>query len=96
MSEQVGADLPEARDGVGQLSKDALRSPAAVDRQRAETSLNCVSRRGAAPEPHGTQATGTGQILRRYAVAEALFAFTRSLPPAILARQLDDIRAPSL
>ncbi len=28
MSEQVGADLPEARDGEGQLSKDALRSPA--------------------------------------------------------------------
>ncbi len=28
MSEPVGADLPEARDGEGQLSKDALRSPA--------------------------------------------------------------------
>ncbi len=28
MSEQAGADLPEARDGEGQLSKDALRSPA--------------------------------------------------------------------
>jgi hypothetical protein len=27
MSEPVGADLPEARDGEGQLSKDALRSP---------------------------------------------------------------------
>jgi hypothetical protein len=27
-SEPVGADLPEARDGEGQLSKDALRSPA--------------------------------------------------------------------
>ena len=26
--EPVGADLPEARDGEGQLSKDALRSPA--------------------------------------------------------------------
>ncbi len=29
MSEQAGADLPEARDGEGQLSKDALRSPVA-------------------------------------------------------------------
>ena len=28
MSERAGADLPEARDGEGQLSKDALRSPA--------------------------------------------------------------------
>ncbi|MEE8236394.1 MAG: hypothetical protein V3R53_06345 [Gammaproteobacteria bacterium] len=28
MSEQVGADLPVARDGEGQLSKDALRLPA--------------------------------------------------------------------
>ncbi len=28
MSEPVGADLPEARDGEGQLSKDALRPPA--------------------------------------------------------------------
>ncbi len=28
MSEQAGADLPEAKDGEGQLSKDALRSPA--------------------------------------------------------------------
>ncbi|MCZ6516344.1 MAG: hypothetical protein O6763_02525 [Gammaproteobacteria bacterium] len=28
MSEQAGADLPEARDGEGQLSKDALRAPA--------------------------------------------------------------------
>ncbi len=27
-SEQAGADLPEAKDGEGQLSKDALRSPA--------------------------------------------------------------------
>ncbi len=26
-SEPVGADLPEARDGVGQLSEEALRSP---------------------------------------------------------------------
>ncbi|MCZ6515997.1 MAG: hypothetical protein O6763_00745 [Gammaproteobacteria bacterium] len=31
MSEQVGADLPEARDGEGQLSKDALRAPAPGD-----------------------------------------------------------------
>ena len=30
MSEPVGADLPVARDGEGQLSMDALRSPAAV------------------------------------------------------------------
>ena len=29
MSEPVGADLPEARDGEGQLSMDALRSRAA-------------------------------------------------------------------
>ena len=29
MSEQAGADLPVARDGEGQLSMDALRSPAA-------------------------------------------------------------------
>jgi len=29
MSEPVGADLPEARDGEGQLSNDALRSPPA-------------------------------------------------------------------
>ncbi len=27
MSEQVGADLPEARDGEGQLSMDALGRP---------------------------------------------------------------------
>ncbi len=32
MSEPVGADLPVARDGAGQLSKDALRSPAAGQR----------------------------------------------------------------
>ncbi len=31
MSEPVGADLPVARDGVGQLSKDALRAPAPGD-----------------------------------------------------------------
>ncbi|MEE8236601.1 MAG: hypothetical protein V3R53_07410, partial [Gammaproteobacteria bacterium] len=31
MSEQVGADLPEARDGEGQLSKDALWAPAPGD-----------------------------------------------------------------
>jgi hypothetical protein len=30
MSEPVGADLPEARDGEGQLSKDALRLRAAA------------------------------------------------------------------
>ncbi len=29
MSEPVGADLPVARDGAGQLSKEVLRSPAA-------------------------------------------------------------------
>jgi len=29
MSEPVGADLPGARDGAGQLSKDAFRSPVA-------------------------------------------------------------------
>jgi hypothetical protein len=28
MSEPVGADLPVARDGEGQLNMDALRSPA--------------------------------------------------------------------
>jgi len=31
MSEQAGADLSEARDGEGQLSKDALRAPAPRD-----------------------------------------------------------------
>ncbi len=31
MSEQAGADLPGARDGVGQLSVDALRSAGAGD-----------------------------------------------------------------
>ncbi len=30
MSERAGADLPEARDGEGQLSKDVLRAPAPV------------------------------------------------------------------
>ncbi len=31
MSEPIGADLPVARDGAGQLSMDALRSPAPGD-----------------------------------------------------------------
>ena len=31
MSEPVGADLPEARDGEEQLSKEAMRSHAAGD-----------------------------------------------------------------
>jgi len=39
MSEPAGADLPEARDGEGQLSKDALRAPAP----------------GSAPRMHRTQ-----------------------------------------
>ncbi len=76
MSEQAGADLPVARDGEGQLSMDALRSPAA----------------GTAPELRGTQATGAAQILRRYAVANALFAFTRPLPPAFSNRWLVMLR----
>ncbi len=64
MSEPVGADLPEARDGEGQLSKDALRSP--------------ELQAGNAPKCHRTRLPATAQMLRRYAVANALFAFTRA------------------
>ncbi len=65
---RVDADSGGARDGVARLSVRPLRgvelrssekrgsTTRAVDRQRVETSLNCVSRRGAGPEPHGTQA----------------------------------------
>ncbi len=67
MSEPVGADLPEARDGEGQLSKDALRSP--------------ELQAGNAPKCHRTRLPATAQMLRRYAGAKALFAFTRHLQP---------------
>ncbi len=68
MSEQAGADLPEAKDGEGQLSEDALRAPAPGD----------------APVFHRNQPAGTAQMLRRYAVANALSAFTRYLPTSKL------------
>ncbi len=66
MSEQVGADLPEARDGEGQLSKDALRSPARrlIEPGRLAPRLGCQL---AANIPlHATAEAGFGG--RRYRV----------------------------
>ncbi|MCZ6515925.1 MAG: hypothetical protein O6763_00385 [Gammaproteobacteria bacterium] len=66
MSEQAGADLPEARDGEGQLSKDALRLPAA----------------GTAPGSAVQIAGGRGRVDAKSALADTQRRSIRPAPAA--------------